>query len=258
MLSLDEALARLAAGAREASITDTETVPTMEALGRVLAEDLHSLVDVPPADNSAMDGYALHAADVPAAGTLLPVSQRIPAGTVGAPLQPGTAARIFTGAQVPAGADAVVMQEQCEAADGAVRIQVLPTPGLAIRRRGEDVRRGAVVLARGSRLTPQGLGLAAAVGAGRLQVLRRLPWGMLVQLYGQVELRDFSEPVANTQAGSLDTGETENNVLLLRLVKDVTPDYSVEVRYGRYRNEAITLNDFYTKNIYAVGMNYRP
>ena len=70
--------------------------------------------------------------------------------------------------------------------------------------------------------------------------------------------RDFSEPVANTQAGSLDTGETENNVLLLRLVKDVTPDYSVEVRYGRYRNEAITLNDFYTKNIYAVGMNYRP
>ena len=91
-----------------------------------------------------------------------------------------------------------------------------------------------------------------------LQVLRRLPWGMLVQLYGQVELRDFSEPVANTQAGSLDTGETENNVLLLRLVKDVTPDYSVEVRYGRYRNEAITLNEFYTKNIYAVGMNYRP
>jgi hypothetical protein len=91
-----------------------------------------------------------------------------------------------------------------------------------------------------------------------MQVLRRLPWGMLVQLYGQIELRDFSEPVPNTQVGSLDTGETENNVLLLRLVKDVTPDYSVEVRYGRYRNEAITLNDFYTKNIYAVGMNYRP
>jgi hypothetical protein len=91
-----------------------------------------------------------------------------------------------------------------------------------------------------------------------MQVLRRLPWGMLVQLFGQIELRDFSEPVPNTQVGSLDTGETENNVLLLRLVKDVTPDYSVEVRYGRYRNEAITLNDFYTKNIYAIGMNYRP
>jgi hypothetical protein len=91
-----------------------------------------------------------------------------------------------------------------------------------------------------------------------LQLLRRLPWGMLAQFYGQVELRDFNEPVPNTQVGSLDTGETENNVLMLRLVKDVTPDYSLEVRYGRYRNEAITLNDFYTKNIYAVGMNYRP
>ena len=91
-----------------------------------------------------------------------------------------------------------------------------------------------------------------------MQVLRRLPWGMLVQLYGQVELRDFSEPVPNTQAGSLDTGESDNNVLLLRLVKDVTPDYAIEARYGRYRNEAITLNDFYTKNIYAIGMTYRP
>jgi len=91
-----------------------------------------------------------------------------------------------------------------------------------------------------------------------MQVLRRLPWGMLAQLYGQIELRDFNEPVPNTQVGSLDTGETENNVFLLRLVKDVTPDYSVEVRYGRYRNESITLNDFYTKNIYAIGMNYRP
>lgn len=91
-----------------------------------------------------------------------------------------------------------------------------------------------------------------------LQVLRRLPWGMLVQFYGQVELRDFNEPVPATQAGSLDTGETENNVLMVRLVKDVTPNYSLEMRYGRYRNEAITLNEYYTKNIYAVGMNYRP
>ena len=92
-----------------------------------------------------------------------------------------------------------------------------------------------------------------------LQVLRRLPWGMLAQFYGQVELKAFTEPVPNlTGAGSLDTGEAANNVLLVRLVKDVTPDTSLEVRYGRYRNESITLNDFYTKNIYAVGMNYRP
>lgn len=91
------------------------------------------------------------------------------------------------------------------------------------------------------------------------QVLRRLPWGMLAQFYGQVELKAFTEAVPNLAGvGTLDTGEAANNVLLLRLVKDVTPDYSVEVRYGRYRNESITLNDFYTKNIYAVGVNYRP
>ncbi|HUP00221.1 MAG TPA: hypothetical protein VM737_01680 [Gemmatimonadota bacterium] len=92
-----------------------------------------------------------------------------------------------------------------------------------------------------------------------LQVLRRLPWGMLAQFYGQVELKAFTEPVPSlTGAGSLDTGEAANNALLVRLVKDVTPETSIEVRYGRYRNESITLNDFYTKNIYAVGMNYRP
>ena len=173
LLSLDEALLRLAEGAAAARIRETETVSGFEALGRVLAEDVLALVDVPPADNSAMDGYALRAGDVAQAGTVLPVSQRIPAGVVGEPLTPGTAARIFTGAQVPPGADAVVMQEQCEALQGAVRINTVPQAGQAIRRRGEDVQRGAVVLVAGARLTPQALGLAASVGAGRLTVLRR-------------------------------------------------------------------------------------
>lgn len=91
-----------------------------------------------------------------------------------------------------------------------------------------------------------------------LQVLRQLPWGLFAQLYGQVELRSFTGPVPNLTAGSLDIGEAENNVFLLRLVKDVTPSYSVEARYARYRNESITLNDFYTKNIYAVGFTYHP
>ncbi len=91
-----------------------------------------------------------------------------------------------------------------------------------------------------------------------IQVLRPLPWGMLAQVLGQVELRSFLEPVPSVTAGSLDTGEAQNNVLLLRLVKDITRDYSVEARYARYRNEAITLNDFYTKNIWSVGMTYRP
>ena len=180
MLSLDEALQRLLAVAGDHAITDVEKRDTWDALGRVLARPVVSALDVPPADNSSMDGYALRAADVPAPGTLLAVSQRIPAGVVGAALQPGTAARIFTGAQVPAGADAVVMQEQCEAvADaagglGQVRVLAAPQPGQWVRRRGEDVQQGAEVLAVGIRLTPQALGLAASVGASRL-VLRRRP-----------------------------------------------------------------------------------
>jgi len=173
LLSLDEALARLIAGANEARIAESETVATFDALGRVLAVDVVSAIDVPPADNTSMDGYALRMADVARAGQVLPVSQRIAAGLVGGPLAAGSAARVFTGAQVPAGADAVVMQEQCDALDGAVRINILPQAGQWIRRRGEDVRSGATVLARGTRLTPQALGLAAGVGAATLKVCRR-------------------------------------------------------------------------------------
>ncbi|MEO8155028.1 MAG: molybdopterin molybdenumtransferase MoeA, partial [Rhizobacter sp.] len=124
MLTLDDALARLLGAVQP--LAQTETISTFDALGRVLAVDVRSLVDVPSADNSAMDGYALRSADVTAPGTVLPVSQRIAAGVVGTALKSGTAARIFTGALVPEGADAVVMQEQCEALDGAVRINAVP------------------------------------------------------------------------------------------------------------------------------------
>ena len=184
LLSLDDALARLVAAAQEHALQAAEAVSTFDALGRVLAEDVCSALDVPPEDNTSMDGYALRTADVPAAGVVLRVAQRIPAGQVGQPLFPGTAARIFTGGQVPPGADAVVMQEQCEALPlgegegsgqglGEVRVNTVPTPGQWIRRRGEDVQRGAAVLQRGQRLTPQALGLAASVGAAHLHVLRR-------------------------------------------------------------------------------------
>ena len=173
MLTLDEALARLLAAVAPLPASEHETLSTFDALGRVLQSDVRSALDVPPADNTSMDGYAMRCVDVPAPATLLPVSQRIPAGVVGAPLQAGTAARIFTGAQVPAGADAVVMQEQCEAVDGGVRVNAVPADGQWIRRRGEDVCQGAVVLAAGARLTPQALGLAATVGAATLQVMRR-------------------------------------------------------------------------------------
>jgi molybdopterin molybdotransferase len=177
LLSLDDALARLVAAAGQHRLRETEDVSTFTALGRVLAADVLSGLDVPPADNTSMDGYALRTADVPAVGTELVVAQRIPAGQVGQPLLPGTAARIFTGGQVPAGADAVVMQEQCESLAGeglgSVRVNTVPAVGQWIRRRGEDVMQGDAVLQCGQRLTPQALGLAASVGAGMLTVLRR-------------------------------------------------------------------------------------
>lgn len=179
LMPLDEALARLVdvAGARR--IVESQSLPTASALGRVLAAPVVSSLDVPPADNSSMDGYALRFADL-APGAPLPVSQRIAAGAVGTALEPGTVARIFTGAPIPPGADTVVMQEQCEplatdAPEERARVRVTGTvePGQWIRRRGEDVQRGSTVLAAGTRLTPQALGLAASVGAATLQVVRR-------------------------------------------------------------------------------------
>ncbi|MBI5329168.1 MAG: molybdopterin molybdotransferase MoeA [Betaproteobacteria bacterium] len=171
MLSVDGALARLLEGVRP--LAETETLPADAGLGRVLATDLASGVTVPPFDNAAMDGYALRVADWDAQ-TWLPVSQRIPAGHPAQPLQPGSAARIFTGAPVPEGADAVAMQEDAEIQDGAVRVLRAPRPGDHLRRAGEDIRTGQVVLQAGVRLGPAQLGVAAAVGAERLTVRRRL------------------------------------------------------------------------------------
>ena len=169
--SLADALAELLE--RATPLAGTDTVTTFDADGRVLAQDAISSLQVPPSDNSSMDGYAVCRADVAAVGTVLPVSQRIAAGSAGAPLQPGTAARIFTGAPIPDGADAVLMQEDCEALDdGKVRINAVPAAGQWIRRAGEDITRGAVVLSAGMRLTPAELGLAASIGLHQLQVDR--------------------------------------------------------------------------------------
>ncbi|MDP2792627.1 MAG: molybdopterin molybdotransferase MoeA [Sulfurisoma sp.] len=172
LLSFDDALARLLDAAQP--LTETEAAPLLEADGRVLAAPLLSGLDVPPLDNSAMDGYALRCADVLAAGTRLPVSQRIPAGSVGHHLAPGSAARIFTGAPVPEGADAVVMQERCERDGDDVIVNHAPRDGENIRRRGEDIRAGAEILAAGTLLTPQALGLAASIGVPRAPTFRRL------------------------------------------------------------------------------------
>ncbi|MCM8596430.1 gephyrin-like molybdotransferase Glp [Accumulibacter sp.] len=172
MLSVDEALARLLASAPPA--TQIEVVAIADAAGRVLAQTQVAAEDSPPLDNSAMDGYAVATADVPEPGTWLPVSQRIPAGTVGTTLRPRTAARIFTGAPIPSGADAVVIQELCEHAPDAVRIDHRPSPGEHIRRAGSDIMAGSAILAVGQRLRPQDVALAASVGIARLPVYRRL------------------------------------------------------------------------------------
>ncbi len=172
LLSLDEALPLLLA--RALPLSRTETVSTFDADGRVLAEDLHSALQVPPQDNSSMDGYAVRCDDVRASGAVLKVTQRIPAGSHGRPLQAGEAARIFTGAPIPEGADAVVMQEDCVVqGDDAVCVQQVPTLGQWIRRSGEDVARGDRVLSRGDRLTPASLGLAASIGLASLTVATR-------------------------------------------------------------------------------------
>ncbi len=171
---LDDALAELLAQA--VPTLGVETVDSFDADGRVLRQDATSPLQVPPADNSAMDGYAVRVADLAAAADAeLPISQRIPAGSAAQPLAAGTAARIFTGAPVPAGADAIVMQEDCEPlADGQrVRIKALPTPGQWIRRAGEDIALGAQVLSAGTRLGPASLGLAASIGLARLTVSQR-------------------------------------------------------------------------------------
>ena len=165
-------------------LAEIELVSTFEADGRVLAQDVVSALQVPALDNSSMDGYAVRSADVARAmeesDGVLAVSQRIAAGASGVALEPMSVARIFTGAPIPAGADAVVMQEDCEliATDdlthqARVRIKNVPEPGQWIRRAGEDVTSGAVVLAKGNRLTPASLGLAASIGMHELPVARR-------------------------------------------------------------------------------------
>ena len=172
MLSRREALDSLLDAAR--AVEGVEIVPTLAANGRVLAEDVLSTLDVPSADNTQMDGYAVRAADCASGSATLRVTQRIPAGSVGQPLTPGTAARIFTGALIPSGADAVVMQEQCEAVGDSVTVRHAPREGEWIRRTGEDIVAGSVILAAGTRLRGQELGLAASVGLAKLPVRRRL------------------------------------------------------------------------------------
>jgi molybdopterin molybdotransferase len=175
LLSVDQALAQLLSGARP--VSDIEELASLEASGRVLARPQRSTMDVPPMDNSAMDGYAVRTRDIKAGGRLK-VAQKIMAGAVGKPLEPGTAARIFTGAPIPPGADAVVMQEDCEVAGEFVSLKTNPKPGEWVRYVGSDIRKGSEILAAGKRLLPQHTGLAASVGIKLLPVFRKVRLGL--------------------------------------------------------------------------------
>jgi molybdopterin molybdotransferase len=174
MLSAVEALAHLLKNA--SPVNEEETVPTQAALGRVLAKDIASQVDVPPLDNTSMDGYAVRSSEIKQVGTVLRMAQRIPAGSVGQSLETGTIARIFTGAPIPQGADAVVMQEDCIVQDQneLVQINSVPNAGQWIRRRGEDLTAGKLALTAGSLLRPQQLGVAASAGYSQLPVKRKV------------------------------------------------------------------------------------
>jgi len=172
VLTVAEAVAQLRGAAR--LLAHGESCPLGEAAGRVLATDVLAGIDVPPADNSAMDGYALRHGDWRDPQTPIPLSQRITAGTAPKPLAPGSAARIFTGAEIPDGADTVVMQEDTEPIDAGVRIARLPPRGANIRPRGQDIEAGATILQAGARLRPQELGLLASIGLAAVPVYSRL------------------------------------------------------------------------------------
>lgn len=170
--------------ARVAAVTGTETVALRDAMGRILAEDLMASRDVPPLDNSAVDGYAVYAGDLEAAGeTRLPVTGRIAAGhPLGRPAERGQAFRIFTGAPMPVGPDGtqgtgpdiVFMEEDCTPDGDHVVLPAGLKPGANRRRAGEDIEKGGVILRAGQRLRPQDVGLAASVGCATLTVYRRL------------------------------------------------------------------------------------
>lgn len=167
LIPVDDALARLLEGATcQAAV---ERIDVRRAAGRVAAAVVAAAIDVPPADNSAMDGYAFAHAGVQA-GDRLGVSARIPAGAAPEPLAAGTAARIFTGAPMPAGADTVVMQEDTRAEDDAVVITELPGLADNVRPAGQDIAAGSEVIGAGRRLRAPDLGLATSVGASEIDV----------------------------------------------------------------------------------------
>ena len=228
LMPLETALAQLLASL-EGQQLGTQWVSTMQADGRVLAQDVTSQLQVPPQDNSSMDGYAIKVADLAASNGIFPVSQRIPAGTNPQALLPGTAARIFTGAPIPFGADAVIMQEDCvelpasNPQDSVLRIQVNQKPSIGqwIRRSGEDVSKGELVLTTGQRLGPAELGMAASLGLAKLCVACK-PRVALFSTGDELVMPGDIDPQAMPAGAIYNSNRFFLNSLLLRLGCDVT------------------------------------
>ena len=213
LIEYHEAIRLLLGHARP--VEETETLDLADALGRVLAEAVQSTVDVPPLDNSAMDGYAVRADEVEP-GKPMPVSQRIPAGSVGCELEPGSCARIFTGAPLPPGADSVIMQERANEQPEGVAFEAAPPPGDNVRRAGTDIRAGSSILEAGVMLDSQHLGLAASVGITRMTVRRRLT---VATFFTGDELVEPGKPLGEGQI--YNSNQYHLNALMRRFECDV-------------------------------------
>ena len=219
MLDFDQARARLLEAAR--APTETQALPLVHASGLILAGAVVSPINVPGFDNSAMDGYALSIEDFSAPPSCFPVVQRIAAGQTGQALAPGNAARIFTGAPVPPGSNAIVPQEHTEARDDQVRLTHPVVEGQHIRLLGEDIAAGTEVLLPGQRLAPQHLALAASVGVATLKVFRRLHVGVL---FTGDELTEPGTPLA---PGAIYNSNRYAIVSLLHRLGCVVADYGI-------------------------------
>ena len=171
MIPVEQALELLQSQAKP--VCEKELVAIAQALRRTLSSPVIAPINVPPADNSAMDGYAVRTADI-ALNTDYPISQRIPAGTAPDPLQENTVARIFTGANIPTGADAIIIQEDSISRNDRVQFTSLANTGENIRLCGQDVKKGSEILSAGTVLRPQEIGLLASCGIAEVEVYKKL------------------------------------------------------------------------------------